>query len=148
MAKTLPELAELMKDIDFAMLSTHTEGGEIASRPMSNNGQVDYDGDNYFFALEDTRVVSDIRADPKVSLGFQAKGGLLGMKPRFVSIEGRAALIQDKAQFEAHWSKDLDRWFEQGMDTPGLTMIQVHGVRAHYWDGEEEGELVLDAVAA
>jgi general stress protein 26 len=148
MTKTLSELAELMKDIDFAMLSTHTEGGAIASRPMSNNGQVEYDGDNYFFACEDTRVVTDIRANPQVSLGFQAKGGLLGMKPRFVSIEGRGELIKDKSQFEAHWTKDLEIWFKDGVDTPGLTLIKVHGLRAHYWDGEEQGEIVLDKVAA
>lgn len=144
MTKTLPELAEMMKDIDFAILSTHTEGGAIAARPMSNNGQVEYDGDNYFFALEETRVVQDIRASPQVSLGFQAKGGLLKMKPQFVTIEGRGELIKDKGQFEAHWTKDLEIWFKEGVDTPGLTLIKVHGVRAHYWDGSDEGEVVID----
>jgi general stress protein 26 len=70
------------------------------------------------------------------------------MKPVFVHVEGRAELIKDKAQFEAHWTKDLDRWFEQGVDTPGLTMIKVHGTRAHYWDGEDQGEIILDAATA
>jgi general stress protein 26 len=144
MSKSLPELAELMKDIDFAMFSTHTKGGAIASRPMSNNGQVEYDGANWFFTCEDTRLVQDIRANPKVSLGFQAKSGFLGLKLRFVSVEGRAELIKDKAQFEAHWTKDLEIWFEDGVDTPGLTLIKVRGVRAHWWDGGEEGEVVID----
>ena len=148
MTKTLAEVAEMMRDIDFAMLSTHTEGGAIASRPMSNNRDVDYDGDNWFFACEDTRLAEDIKADPKVSLGFQGKAGMLGMKPVFVSIEGIAELIRDKAAFEAHWTKDLDRWFEQGVDTPGLVLIKVRGTRAHYWDGEDQGEIVLDGVAA
>lgn len=137
-----------MKDIDFAMLSTHTQNGAIASRPMSNNRQVDYDGDNWFFACEDTRLIDDIRANPDVGLGFQGKAGLLGMKPVFVSIEGRAELIKDKAQFEAHWTTDLDLWFKEGVDTPGLTLIKVHGIRAHYWNGEDQGEIVLDRVAA
>ncbi|WP_066798288.1 pyridoxamine 5'-phosphate oxidase family protein [Sphingomonas soli] len=145
MAKTLAEIAAMMRDIDFAMLSTHSDGGTIASRPMSNNRDVDYDGDNWFFALEDTRLVSDIRANPSVSLGFQGKAGLLKMKPVFVSIEGTASIIQDKAAFEAHWAKDLDMWFEQGVDTPGLVLIQVHGERAHYWDGEDQGDLVIGA---
>ena len=105
MAKTLAELAELMKDIDFAMFSTHTENGAIASRPMSNNAQVEYDGDNYFFALDSTRVVTDIRANPNVSLGFQGKGGLLGMKPRFVAIEGRA----DSAARRVHGSEPREK---------------------------------------
>ena len=59
MAKTLAEIAEMMRDIDFAMFSTHSTGGTIASRPMSNNRDVDYDGDNWFFSFEDTRLVSD-----------------------------------------------------------------------------------------
>ena len=42
---TLSDLSKAMRSIDFAMLSTRTEGGEIAGRPMSNNGDVDYDGD-------------------------------------------------------------------------------------------------------
>ncbi|MEN3745924.1 pyridoxamine 5'-phosphate oxidase family protein [Sphingomonas sp. HF-S3] len=148
MTKTRADLAEIMKDIDFAMLSTHSDGGTIAGRPMSNNREVDYDGDSYFFAMDDTRLFDDIAADPKVALGYHGKGGLLGMKPVFVHVEGHADLIKDKAQFEAHWTKDLDRWFEQGVDTPGLTMIKVRGVRAHYWDGEDQGEILLDAASA
>ena len=148
MPKTLADIAEMMRDIDFAMLSTHSDGGTIASRPMSNNRDVDYDGDNWFFTSEDTRLVADIEADPKVGLGFQGKAGMLGLKPVFVSIEGEAELIQDKAQFEAHWNKDLERWFEQGVDTPGLILIKVHGQRAHYWDGEDQGDLVLRGATA
>jgi general stress protein 26 len=49
-------LSDNMKAIDFGMLSTRTEGGAFASRPMSNNGEVDYDGDSYFF-LPTTRPV-------------------------------------------------------------------------------------------
>ncbi len=148
MTKTLAELAEMMKDVDFTMLSTHTQNGAIASRPMSNNRQVDYDGDNWFFACEDTRLIGDIRVNADVGLGFQGKAGLLGMKPVFVSIEGKAELIKDKAQFEAHWTRGLELWFTKGVDTPGLTLIKVHGIRAHYWDGEDQGEIVLDRVAA
>ena len=148
MAKTLAQIAEMMRDIDFAMLSTHSTGGTIASRPMSNNRDVDYDGDNWFFSLEDTRLVDDIRADPKVALGFQGKAGLLGMKPVFVSIEGNAEIIKDKAAFEEHWTKDLEMWFQQGTDTPGLVLIKVRGERAHYWDGEDQGDLALAGATA
>ena len=141
--KSLSDLSEKMRDIDYAVLSTRTEGGAIAGRPMSNNREVDYDGDSYFFSLDDTRTVGDIRRDPKVGLGYQAKSGLLGMRPFFLTVEGNAELIQDKARFAEHWTKDLDRWFEQGIDTPGLTMIKVHAERMHYWDGQDEGEIKL-----
>lgn len=141
--RTLAQLAEKMKDIDFTMLSTRTEGGRIGSRPMSNNRDVDYDGDSYYFTTDDTLMVKDIEREPRVGLSFQAKSGLLGHRPLFVAIEGRAELIRDKGRFQDHWNPDLDRWFEQGIDTPGLVMIKVHAERAHYWDGQEEGEIGL-----
>ena len=141
--KTIEDLAEKMRDIDFAILTTRTDNGAIAGRPMSNNREVAFDGDSWFFALESTRTVSDIRRDPQVGLSYQAKSGLLCLRPFFLTVEGEATLSQDKAAFAAHWNKDLDSWFEQGMDTPGLTLIRVAARRVHYWDGYDEGEIKL-----
>lgn len=140
--RTLAELAEKMRDIDFTMLSTRTTGGAIGARPMSNNRQVDYDGDSYYFTYEDALMVADIRAEPRVGLGFQGKSGLLGQRPFFVAVEGRADIVRDGDRFAEHWSKDLDRWFPEGIATPGLVMIHVRAERLHYWDGEDEGEVV------
>ena len=145
---TLEDISEKMRDIDFAILSTRTEDGAIAGRPMSNNRQVDFDGDSYFFTLDSTRTVADIRREPQVGLGYQGKSGALGMKPFFITLEGRAELIQDKAQFTAHWTKDLDAWFKEGIDTPGLTLIKVRATRLHVWDGYEEAEIPLETVSA
>lgn len=138
---TLKDISDAMADIDFCMLSTRTEGGDIAARPMSNNGDVAYEGDSYFFTYEEARTVSDIERDPKVGLGFQGKKGLLGKPPIFISVEGRAELIRDRAAFEAHWTEDLDHWFQHGIDTPDLVLIKVRATRIHYWNGEDEGEV-------
>lgn len=143
--KNLVEIASKMRGIDIAMLSTKPSGGEIASRPMSNNGDVDYDGDSYFFALGDTRIVADIEADDRVSLAFSVEPGLLTGGGLFISVEGRASIIRDKAAFKAHWVADLDAWFERGIDTPGLVMLKVHAKRIKYWAGTEEGEVKLAA---
>lgn len=143
--KTLKELAKKMRDIDIAVLSTHSEGGQIAGRPMSNNRDVEYDGDSYYFSLAETRTVDDISRDPKVALAFQGRSGLLGRRPLFVAVEGNAELIRDRDQFKAHWTPDLDFWFKDGIDTPGLVLIKVHATRIHYWDGMEEGEIALSS---
>ncbi len=140
---TLSEISKKLADIDFTMLSTRTDNGEIAGRPMSNNGDVDYDGDSYYFTWESSRMVSDIRREPKVSLAFQGSKSLLGKPPIMIAVEGNAELIADKARFEAHWNKELNRWFEQGADTPGVVMIKVRATRIHYWDGEDDGEIVV-----
>ena len=146
MILTLPDLSSKMADIDFAMLFTKTTGGEIGGRPMSNNGDVEYDGDSFFFCYEEARSIADIEADPKVALSFQGNKGLLGKPPIFISVEGHAELIRDKAAFEAHWTKSLDRWFKDGVDTPNIVLIKVRAKRVHYWLGEEEGEVPVPAV--
>jgi len=140
---TLADISEKMRDIDFAMLTTRTENGALASRPMSNNREVEFDGDSFFFTCDDARTVADIERDPFVGLGYQGKSGVLGLKPFFLSVEGKAELIKDKARFAEHWRKDLDAWFKQGIDTPGLTLIKIHAERLHYWDGFDSGELNL-----
>ena len=140
---TLAELAKEMRDIDIAMLSTRTEGDAIAARPMSNNRDVEYDGDSYFFTSERTRTIEDIGRGSAVGLSYVGSKGLLGRGRVFISIEGKAELIRDRAAFKAHWTKDLDEWFPNGIDTPGIVLIKVHANRIHYWNGMEEGELNL-----
>src|SRR6476620_3936107 len=120
----LSDISEKMRDIDFAILSTRTSNGDIAARPMSNNRQVDYDGDNYFFTCQDTGTVRDITGDPNVGLAYQSTSGALHLKPFFITVKGKAELIRDKAQFEEHWTKDLDDWFKDGVDTEGLVLVK------------------------
>jgi len=141
--KTLSDLSRKMSGIDIAMLSTKTDDGQIASRPMSNNGDVEYDGDSYYFTREESRLVSDIEHDAHVSLAFFSKPGLLGGNGLYIAVEGHAQVIRDKAQFEEHWTRDLDAWFEQGVDTPGVVMLKVHADRIAYWDGGDQGEIKL-----
>jgi general stress protein 26 len=139
---TLSDVAEKMRGIDIAFLSTKSDSGEIASRPMSNNGNVEYDGDSYYFTLDSTQTVTDITRDAKVSLAFSGKPGLLSSAAKFyAAIEGDAEVIRDKAAFEEHWASDLDAWFKQGVDTPGLVLIKVSARRIKYWNGYDEGEL-------
>lgn len=139
--RTIADLAKAMGKIDFAMLTTRTEGDQLATRPMSNNSDVEWDGDSYYFTYEQTRTVSDIERDRHVALSFQGRAGILGAPPLFVAVEGEANIIRDKAVFAEHWTKGLDRWFPQGIDTPGIALIKVRAVRVNYWDGEEEGEV-------
>ena len=149
--KTLADISEAMKDIDFCMLVSRAEDGSIGGRPMSNNREVAYEGTSWFFTFDHHRSAADIARDPAVGLSYQGKAGLLGVvgKPgMFIHVEGEARLVRDKVRFADHWEKGLDRWFEQGIDTPGLVMIEVAARRIHYWDGMDEGEVTLPAAAA
>jgi general stress protein 26 len=144
----LEHLARKMRAIDFVTLFTRTETGALAGRPTSNNGEVEYDGDSWFFTYDDTRTVRDIEADPHASLACQGAPGLLGKPPVFITVTGRASVIRERARFAAFWRKDLERWFPQGIDTPGMVLLKVTAERLHWWDGEDDGEIVLEGAAA
>lgn len=141
---SLQDLSKKMRDIDFTMLFTRADNGAAAGRPMSNNGQVEYQGDSFFFTYESADMVRQIERDPRVSMSLQGNKGLLGQPPLFIAIEAEAQIIRDKPSFEEHWQKDLDRWFPDGPGTAGLAMLKVVAQRIHWWSGEDNGEIVLD----
>ncbi len=148
MPKTLADIAEAMRDIDFCTLATHTNGGAIGARPMSNNRTVDFDGTTRFFTYEDRLMVRDVAADPNVGVTYQGSAGLkgiLGAPGQFIHLEGRTEIVRNKATFAEHWDKSLDRWFPQGPDTPGIVLLEVAASRIHYWDGKEDGEIRVPA---
>lgn len=132
---SLQDLSDRMRAIDIAMLSTYADNGAIASRPMSNNGDVDYQGDSYYFTFEASRTVADLTRNSHVGLAFEGEGHF------YVAVQGKAELIRDKQQFAEHWTPDLDKWFEQGIDTPDIVMLKVRATRIHYWDGMDAGEV-------
>ena len=133
--KTLKEIAAKMANLDYALLTTYTSRGQLSSRPMSNNGDVAYDGNSYYFTFEESRTVRDISENPHVNLGFSGAKGL------FVAITGTAHLIRQKAIMQQHWVPSLNQWFPQGVDTPGVVLVRVEARRIKYWQGEDEGEL-------
>lgn len=146
MPKTLAEISKEMRDIDFCTLATHSGDGSISARPMSNNRNVDYSGDAWFFTYEDRLMIRDIEKDPNVGVTYLGSAGLMGIvgKPGiFIHVEGKALLVRERQLFAKHWDEGLDRWFPDGPDTPGLILIEVNARRVHYWDGQEEGEVAL-----
>jgi len=134
----LKDISDAMKSIDICMLTTN--GNDLVSRPMSNNKDVEYQGDSYFFANGDTDVVREIAAKPGVNLAYIDQPAVFG-KSLYISVSGQAELVRDKALMKDHWTKDLDVWFKDGLDTPGLTMIHVKASSVKYWKGGDEGEL-------
>jgi general stress protein 26 len=143
--KAVSEISEAMRDIDYCILTTISEDG-LAGRPMSNNRDVEFDGDIFFFCDGDSRTVRDLKSNPSVGLSFQGSPGPMGLvgKPgMFIAVEGNGQLIRDKSQFRDHWQKGLERWWPLGIDTPGLTLIKVHADRLHYWDGGDEAEIEI-----
>ena len=131
---TLKDVAKIMRKQDIAMLSTR-HGDDTATRPMSNNRDVEFDGDTYFFTTDDTTTVADIRKHARVGLSYQDTEDDL-----FIAMTGEASLHTDKDLLKKHWKDSLEAWFEDGLETDGLTLIKVDADRVHYWKSRDEGE--------
>jgi general stress protein 26 len=134
----LKDISDAMRHVDICMMTT--KGSALESRPMSNNKDVEYQGDSYFFTDANTDVARALGADPSVNLAYIDAPAILG-KTLYISVAGRADLVRDRAAMQAHWTSDLDAWFADGIDTPGLTMIHVKADSVKYWQGEDEGEV-------
>ena len=126
--KSLQTLAKKMAGINIASFSTQGTYGWMSARPMSNNGEVEYDGTSYYFAFEDSSVVNDVKRDDKVALAFENGKGL------YVTVKGKATLTEDKAKMAEHWTPALDEWFKDGVETEGVVMIRVDARHILYWD--------------
>lgn len=127
-------IAERMKNLDFCMMVTQ-DGQQVSnSRPMSNNGKVEYDGDSWFFTYEDSHKVDQIKENKHVNLIYQTDDML------FIECTGTGEIIKDKDTLKEKWVEGLDQWFPEGVDTPGICLIKVRASRVRFWHKEEEGE--------
>ena len=102
-------VAKTMKEIDFCMMTTVRSNGELNSRPMSNNTNVEWDGDTWFFAFKDSSQVEETQGNDRVNLTYSAPEEVL-----FISLKGRGEIVDDVAKKKELWYDDLERWFPDG----------------------------------
>ncbi len=128
-ADSLKKLRELVKDIDFCMLTTVDEQGDMHSRPMSSNGDIDADGDLWFFTGISSHKVTEIKKKNRVNVSFADPNN-----QRYVSITGRAELVRDRKKIEELWQPEFKMWFPKGVDDPEVSLLRVSLEKAEYWD--------------
>jgi general stress protein 26 len=122
------KLREMIKEIDFCMLTTVDENNDLHSRPMSLNSEVDQAGNLWFFTAASSHKVSELIRTPKCNASFA--------KPDdncYVSITGTAQLVTDKQKIEELWKPELKAWFPKGTDDPDLALLRVGIEKAEYW---------------
>jgi general stress protein 26 len=125
----LQKLREMVKDIDFCMLTTVDEKGDLHSRPMSSNGDIDPNGDLWFFTAASSLKVSEIENLPKVNVSFADPEN-----QHYVSITGKAQLVRDRSKIEELWRPEFKMWFPEGKDDPEVALLRISLEKAEYWD--------------
>ena len=91
----LRQIAKLIKKAKIAMLTTTTPKGWLRSRPMGTQRD-SFDGNLWFFTHASEPKVQDIKRHPQVNVSFANPDD-----NEYVSLSGRAALVNDRAKMEA-----------------------------------------------
>jgi general stress protein 26 len=120
------KVAELIKGERFAFLTTRTPDGTLTSRPMTLQ-EVEFDGDLWFFAERDSNPVRHVTLSPQVNVGVGSGGS-------WVSLTGRAVVVEDAAKKRELWNSAVEAWFPDGPDDDAVVLLKVEGDSAEYWD--------------
>ena len=123
------KLREMIKDIDFCMLTTVDEQGDMHSRPMSLNSEVDHEGHLWFFTSSESIKAHEIEQIPRVNVSFANPDD-----HRYVSISGTADIVTSKEKIKELWKPILKAWFPDGPDQADLALLRVRVAKAEYWD--------------
>ncbi len=124
----IEHLAELIGNTHICMLTTIDTDGKPWSRPMGVQ-EAAFDGDLWFFTDVSSDKVEHIRRSPGVGVAFARPSD-----QEYVTMAGRAAVLNDRQKIEDLWSEHLTTWFPDGADDPDLRLIHVEVDRAEYWD--------------
>jgi general stress protein 26 len=124
--ESISKLAELVKEVRIAMLTTIGTDGKLHSRPMATQ-ETPFAGEVLFLTGADSGKMEDIRQDQEVNLSY------CGAKHVYVTMTGRAVISNDRALIAALWSPMYKAWFPEGATDPSIRVLRVKIDEAEYW---------------
>jgi general stress protein 26 len=126
--QAIKKIAEMIKDVRIAMLSTVTPQGTIHSRPMATQ-ESEFEGELLFLTRQESSKIDEIAHGSQVTLNY-----VDSKDHRFVTLTGHATLSKDRATIHRLWNPLYKAWFPNGEDDPEITVIRVNVDQAEYWE--------------
>ncbi len=120
------KVSELLKAQRIGMLTTTDSVGTMISRPMALQ-EVEFDGDLWFFAERTSRKVGHIAGSAQVNV-------TVGSGSSWVSLTGRASVVEDAGKKRELWNAGVDAWFPDGPDDGAVVLLRVEADSAEYWN--------------
>ena len=121
------EIWQFIKDAHVAVLVTVAQDGSLDSRPMGCL-QREFDGTVWFMTFKDTPKLIEIAQDKRALVSYAQPS-----RYEFVSLIGRARVVDDRKQVHALWREGLRVWFPDGPDAPNLALIAVDVEEVRVW---------------
>jgi general stress protein 26 len=120
------KLRDLIRSSRIAMLTSVAPDGALVSKPMANQ-DVEFDGTVWFITERSSEKARNIAANPQVNVSYSTSSS-------WVSLAGRASIVDDNAKLAELWDTFTDAWMEGGPDNPNNVLIKVDADSAEYWD--------------
>jgi general stress protein 26 len=124
----MKKIAEMIDKVGAGMLTTIGAEGKMSSRPMLPVC-IDENGYIWFFTRKSSRKLRQLGY---VNVAFSQPDEAI-----YVSMSGRAALVEDPGSVERLWSPLVKPWLPEGRADAELALLRVDADCAEYWDGTE-----------
>jgi len=132
-ADDIAKIKKLCEEQKFCMLTTQDASGQLRSRPMGLSGEVETSGNSAtinFFTYKESDKLKEMHAHhDQINLAFSDP-----KRSSYVSLSGTGRVTEDRAELEKRWSVAMKAWFPDGLETKGISLLQVHVDKAEYWD--------------
>lgn len=122
-------LKSMIKDTEFAMMTTVSGDGSLHSRPMGNLKVKDFKGTLWFFSKKNSFKNHDLEADQHVNISYANP-----KRHQYVSVCGKAFFSTDQDKMKTLWDPMLLAWFPEGLADPEISLIGVNVETAEIWD--------------
>src|ERR1700761_6854368 len=132
------KIAELVKDIHIAMMTTVAKDGTMSSRPMAVQN-TPFDGTLWFLTRSNSGKIEEVEEDQNVTLTFAEP-----KSSKYISVKGKASTSQDRAKIKELWNPMYKAWFPQGEDDPQIAVMRVDVTEADYWEASDS-KLIMAA---
>ncbi len=127
LCREIQQFADTLRGVEVVMLTTAASDGRLTSRPMMVQ-EVDPDGTMWFFIGRSSAVADDLRRNPQVVVSHADVAEAV-----YLSVSGKATLVDDRARLSALWRVDYFTWFPLGVTDPELAMIRIDAHGAECW---------------
>ena len=122
------KIAQLIKDVRIAMMTTAASDGSFDSRPMATQ-KTEFDGTVWSLPRQDSGKAHQSADDSHISLIYADPSNA-----NYVSAKGRATVSRDRAKIHELWNPMYKAWFPEGEDDPSIAVLRVDITEAQYWE--------------
>jgi len=124
----MDKVQAMVNDIEYTMLTTRTYEDHLHSCPMNTTETSIGAKEIWFIGHSPSETVDNIKKNPQVNLAYVSQDD-----KQYLSITGKAELVEDKDKLDELWSMAYNAYFEQGKEDPKVQLIKVVPQGAEYW---------------